>query len=206
MLGCVLALNAADQGGFQERNPLYRLQSSDTIEVAYRYTPEYNSTVSVQPDGYVSLQIVGQVKVSGLTAAEAAQAVARKAGRQLNKPEVTVLIKDFVHPFFVVAGDVAHPGRFEMHGAMNAIEAIAISGGFTESSKHSQVVLVRKFNSEYAQVSVLNVKKMMKANDIRENPEILPGDMLVVPQNTVSKLERYIRWTSSSLYGIAVLR
>lgn len=191
---------------FAERDPQYRLQPSDSIEVQYRYTPEYNATVTVQPDGCVSLQLVGSVKVAGLSSVEAAHAIANKAAEELNKPEVTVLIKDFVRPFFVVAGQVAHPGRFEMHGSMNAVEAIAISGGFKESSKHSQVLLVRKVNAQYAQVTVLDMKKLMKSDGISENPEILSGDMLVVPQNTVSKLDRYVQWSASSLYGIAVLR
>lgn len=206
MMSVAVGLLASAQKTFAERDPQYQLQSGDTIEVQYRYTPEYNAAVMIQPDGYVSLQVAGQVKVSGMTSSEAAQAIATKASSQLNAPEVAVLLKDFVHPYFVIAGEVEHPGRFEMHGSMNVVEAIAISGGFKDSSKQTQVVLVRKVNSEYAQVSVLDVKKLMKAGNIRENPEILPGDMLVVPQNIVSKLERYVRWTSSTLYGVGVLR
>jgi polysaccharide export outer membrane protein len=150
--------------------------------------------------------LIGSVKLAGLTAEEAAHAIEAKAATQLNNPEVTVLIKEFVHPAFVVAGFVEHPGRFDMHGPMNAVEAIAISGGFKESSKNSQVVLVRKVDSEYAHVRVLDMKKMMTAKNVNENPEILPGDMLIVPQSTVSKMERYIRWTSSTLYGVAILK
>lgn len=208
ILGLTIALHGPilAQSTFADHDPLYRLQPSDTIEVRYVYTPEYNATAKVQPDGFVSLSLVGPIKVSGLTADKAAQAIRQKAATQLKDPDLTVLIKDFVAPSFVVAGEVEHPGTFEIHGPMNAIQAIATSGGFKESSKNSQVILVRKVNAEYGRVSVLDMKRMMTANGVSENPEILPGDMLIVPQNVVSKLERYIRWTSSTLYGVAILR
>ena len=60
-------LSAQDQGKFADREPKYRLQPSDVVEVEYTYTPEYNQTVSVQPDGFVTLKVIGGVHASGLT-------------------------------------------------------------------------------------------------------------------------------------------
>src|ERR1039458_7785354 len=53
-------------GSFAERDTRYRLQPTDVVEVHYRYSPEFDQTVTVQPDGFVNLQIVGDVKVQGL--------------------------------------------------------------------------------------------------------------------------------------------
>ena len=92
-----------------------------------------------------------------------------------------------------------------MHGDVTAMEAVAISGGFKDSSKHSQVVLVRKYNKEFAEVTVLDMKSMINAKGIAEDPVLRPGDMLVVPQNTVSKMERYVRWAGVAMLGLAVL-
>ena len=61
----------AQTAGFAERDPHYRLQPEDKIEVQYRYTSEYNTLASVQPDGYASMPLIGQVKVGGLTLEEA---------------------------------------------------------------------------------------------------------------------------------------
>jgi protein involved in polysaccharide export with SLBB domain len=194
------------QSQFAEHDPMYKLQSNDVIEVRYAFTPEYNTTAKVQPDGYVALPLTGPVKVSGLTAENAAAAIQTKASTQLRDPEVTVLIKEFVAPSFVVAGEVSHPGTFELHGPMNAIQAIATSGGFKDSSQRTQVILIRKVNPEFARVTVLDMKRLMSPKGVTENPDILPGDMLIVPQNVVSKLEPYIRWSTSALYGAAILR
>ena len=81
----------------------------------------------------------------------------------------------------------------------------AVGGGFKDSSKHSQVVLVRKYNTEFAEVKVLDMKAMIGPKGIVEDPVLLPGDMLVVPQNTVSKLERYVRWAGVAMLGMAFL-
>jgi polysaccharide biosynthesis/export protein len=204
---CLAAFAAAAHGQsqFSEHNPPYRLQSGDTIEVQYRYTPEYNGTAVVQPGGYVNLPLTGDIKVQGLTVIEAQGAITEKATERLNRPEVTVLLKDYVHPYFVVAGEVGHPGRFEMHGDVTAMEAIAMSGGFKDSSKHSQVVLVRKYNKEMAEVTVIDMKAMQRKKGIAEDPLLQPGDMLMVPQNNVSKMERYVRWAGTGMLGLTFL-
>jgi polysaccharide biosynthesis/export protein len=193
------------QTQFAEHNPPYRLQSGDTIEVQYRYTPEYNGTAVVQPGGYVNLPFVGDIKVQGLTVLEAQNAIVENASVRLNEPEVTVLLKDYVRPYFVVAGEVGHPGRLEMHGDVTAMEAIAMSGGFKDSSKHSQVVLVRKYNKEMAEITVLDLKAMIRKKNFSEDVRLMPGDMLVVPQNNVSKMERYVRWTQVGLIGLTLV-
>jgi polysaccharide biosynthesis/export protein len=192
------------QDKFSERNPPYRLQSGDTIEVQYHYTPEYNGTAIVQPGGFVNLPLTGDVNVQGMTVLEAQNAIAGKAAARLNRPEVTVLLKDYVRPYFVVAGEVGHPGRFELRGEVTAMEAIAMSGGFKESSKHSQVVLVRKYNKEMAEVTVLDMKTMFRPSGIMEDPLLKPGDMLVVPQNLVSRMERFVRWSEVGLIGLTL--
>src|SRR5882762_10857607 len=61
----------------------YRLQPGDVLEVQFRYSPEFNQTVTVQPDGYVSLEIGGELKVAGLTIEQARQAILKKASSRL---------------------------------------------------------------------------------------------------------------------------
>ncbi|MGI8988244.1 MAG: polysaccharide biosynthesis/export family protein [Bryobacteraceae bacterium] len=201
-LGAFMFAQAAAGPALQERNPRYRLQPNDVVEVQYRYTPEYNGTVSVEPDGFVSLQLVGEVKIGGLTLEEASGAIVAKANTRLKDPEVTVLLKDFVKPKITVAGEVNRPGTLEIRGGMTAIEAIALSGGFKDSAKHSQVILLRRIDPEMAEVKIIDIKKAMTAEGIREDISLRPGDMLVVPQSMVAKIDRYVKWATVALYGI----
>src|SRR5437879_6447757 len=113
---------------FVSRNSLYRLQPSDVIEVHYRYTPEFDQdTVAVQPDGYASLHVVGNMKIADLTIEQARAQIAEAAGRRLLNPEVNVVLKEFQRPQFVVAGEVINPGKYDLRGSINTIEAIAMA-------------------------------------------------------------------------------
>src|SRR5258706_3981319 len=78
--------------GFTARDQRYRIQPNDVIEVQFRYTPEFNFTTTVQPDGYVSGQAAGDVSVAGLTIAEASKAIAAKPAVRLKEPERPVVL------------------------------------------------------------------------------------------------------------------
>jgi polysaccharide export outer membrane protein len=203
---CLCAAHAQDKppAGFTNRDQRYRIQPNDVIEVQFRYTPEFNFTATVQPDGYVAGQVSGEVQVGGLTSSEASKAIAAKAGARLKDPDVAVLLKDFVKPHFVVAGEVNHPGTYDLRGDVGIIQAIAISGGFKDSAKRTQVILVRRANSEYAEVKLFDMNKRMSPQQIREDITLRPDDMLVVPRNRISKIEPYIRFTSLGMYGLTM--
>lgn len=199
----LLASIGVEAQTLEQRDPQYRLQREDKIDVQYRFTPEYNASVSVQPDGYISLPLVGQLKVAGLTLDETRQAIRTKANVTLNEPEVMVLLRDYLKPYFVLAGEVARPGRVEMHGPVTLIEAIALGGGFKDSAKRTKVVLLRKTSGEMAEVKVFDVRKLMSKSGIGEDIAVLPGDLLVVPRNGISKVEPYVRLADAGLYGLA---
>jgi len=189
--------------GFAPRDQRYRIQPNDVVEIQFRFTPEYNVTATVQPDGYMTTQIAGDIKIAGLTLAEASGATAKQASSRLKDPEVTILLRDFVKPHFVVAGEVSHPGTFDLRGDVGIIQAIAMSGGFKEGAKRSQVVLLRRMNQEFVEVKTFDVKKLMTASKIREDITLRPDDMLVVPQNKISIVEPYVRVASLALYGLS---
>jgi polysaccharide export outer membrane protein len=193
-----------EKPGFTPREQRYRIQPNDVVEVHFRYTPEYNLTSTVQPDGFISIEVVGDVKIGGLTLEQASAAIAQQAQARLRDPEVSVHLKDFVKPHFVVAGEVNHPGTYDLRGQVTTIQAIAMSGGFKESSKQSKVILLRRINEEYAEVKILDLKKLMSPSKIREDITLHADDVLVVPKNTLSKIEPVVRVGSMGLYGLAL--
>jgi polysaccharide export outer membrane protein len=196
--------NPKPPAGFASREARYKIQPNDVVDIQFRYTPEYNYAGTVQPDGFISLQVVGDVKLGGLTLSEASAAITKQASTRLREPEVAVFLKDFVKPHFVVAGEVGHPGTFDLRGDVTVIQAIAMSGGFKESSKRSQVILLRRANKDYAEVKVLDLKALMSPTKIREDILMQPDDMLVVPQNRISKMEPYVRVGSTGLYALGL--
>ena len=179
----------------------YRLQPGDVLEVQFRYSPEFNQTVTVQPDGYVSLEIGGDLKVAGMTIEQTRLAILRKASTRLQDPVATVILKEFQKPYFVVAGEVAAPGKIEMRERVTAIQAIMLAGGLKEGAKASQIVVFRKLNySDLAEVKVLNLKSIRRTSDLENDLTLQPGDMIFVPRDKITKIERFMRLASVAAF------
>jgi polysaccharide biosynthesis/export protein len=174
----------------------YRLVPGDVLDISYRYTPEFNQTVTIQPDGFVGLPIVGDVKVGGSTLEEARQKILDKAVVRLKDPELTLLLKEFQRPYFVVSGEVTTGGKFEMREKVTALQAVMMAGGFKDSAKSSQVVVFRKLNDDVAEVRTLNLGKIKKTSDLENDLTLQSGDIVYIPRNTFSKIERFVRLSS----------
>ncbi len=183
-----------------KRDVRYQLHPSDLLEVNFRLSPEFNASVPVQPDGYVTLPNLGSVKVAGLTLDEATVQIRAKAAERLNEPEVTVALKQFETPYFIVGGQVANPGKVEKHGTVTVLAAVQLAGGFKEGAQTKQVVLIRQVDSERAETKLINYKYLLQHPQANEDIELQAGDMLYVPQNTLSKISPYVKLLSPGVY------
>jgi len=176
----------------QQRDARYRLAAGDTFDVSFELSPEFNQTVTVQPDGFVTLKAVGDVRVTGENIPELTQTLRASYSKILNDPLIVVVLKDFEKPYFIADGQVAHPGKYDMRGTVTLTEAVAIAGGFTDSAKHSQVLLFRRVNDQWLSAKIFNIKDMEKRRDLHEDPTLRPGDMVIVPKNQLSKIKPFI--------------
>jgi polysaccharide export outer membrane protein len=183
------------------RRPLYRLRCSDVVEMDLTFSPQYNQVLTVQPDGYLPLKGVEPLYAEGLTVPELQAAVRQAYTGMLHDPEVTVVLKDFDKPYFIAAGEVGHPGKYELRADTTVAEAVAISGGFTPRAKHSQVVLFRRVSPETVESHLLNLKSILKSRELGEDVHLRPGDLLFVPQNLISKIRQFLPASSLSLYA-----
>ncbi len=183
-----------------ERRPFYRLHKSDVLDVDFIFSPEFNQTVSVQPDGYIGLKGVGMIFAEGLTVVELEKTVGNAYTPTLHNPEITIALKEFEKPFFVATGELARPGKYELRGDTTVNEAVAIAGGFTKQAKHSQVLLFRRVTENVMEARVLNVKRMLETHDLDEDLYLQAGDLLYVPQSMVSKIRRYMPVPNLGMY------
>lgn len=183
-----------------ERRPLYRLNRSDVVALSFTLSPEFDQTLTIQPDGYVALKDAGPVLAQGLTLEEFRLAVRRAYTGYLHDPQVAVALKEFEHPYFVAGGEVGRPGKYELRAETTVIEAVQIAGGFTHEAKHSQVLLFRHVNDDLVEARVFNLKRMLKGKNLGEASQLRPGDLVFVPQNSISKIERFLSKPSLSMY------
>jgi polysaccharide export outer membrane protein len=183
-----------------ERRPLYRLRKSDVIQITFTFSHEFDQEVTVQPDGFVVLQGKGEMWVEGKTLSEVREVVRQAYSSSLHDPEVSVRLKDFDKPYFLASGEVGHPGKYELRADTTVTEGIAMAGGFTPQAKHSQVVLFRRVSEQFAEARVLNIKRLLKNRDLKEDVRLRSGDLVFVPQNRISKLQHYIPIPTLGMY------
>jgi protein involved in polysaccharide export with SLBB domain len=183
-----------------KRHSLYRLQPSDVVEVSFTVAPEFNQTLTVQPDGYVMLKDAGMVEVQGLDLEEFSDVVQKAYRGYLHDPQAAVALKEFERPYFIVGGEVGKPGKYELRSDTTVAEAVEIAGGLTQEAKHSQVVLFRRVNDDLVETRLLNLKKMLKERGLKEDAHLRPGDLVFVPQNSISKIARFLSKPALSMY------
>lgn len=178
----------------------YRISPTDVLELDFPYVPEFNETVPVQPDGYIALQSVGDVKAAGHTVAELREAILAKYAPVLREPAVTIVLKEFEKPYVIVTGEVAKPGKYDLRGPTTLTQALAMAGGYTSTAKHSQVVLFRKFTDDRLEVKQIDVKKMYASRNVSEDPLLRDGDTILVPKSLMGKIGPWIARASLGFY------
>jgi polysaccharide export outer membrane protein len=183
-----------------KRRPLYRLKPSDVVEVTFTVAPEFNQILTVQPDGYVMLKDAGLVEVQGLNLQEFTEAIQKAYTGYLHDPQAAVALKEFERPSFIVGGEVGKPGKYELRSDTTVAEAVQIAGGLTQQAKHSQVILFRRVNDDLVETRVLNLKRMLKRNSLQEDAHLMPGDLVFVPQNAISKISHFLTKPAVGMY------
>ena len=178
----------------------YRLTPSDVLELRFPYVPEFDQTVTIHPDGYVSLRGIGDLRIQGRSLPELKLALIEAYEPILKDPVINVILKEFEKPSFFASGEVAHPGKYELRGATTLTQALAAAGGMTSAAKHSQVIMFRRYSAEWLEVKQIDVKKMYSTRDLSEDPLLRPGDSIFVPKNALAKMAPFIPKPGIGLY------
>ena len=186
--------------GFQERKPRYRLRKGDSFDLDFALSPEFNQTVAVEPDGYVTLKGAGSIFVEGETLPELTETVKAAYAKILHDPVISIALKNFEMPYFIASGQVGKPGKYDLRSDLTVTEGVAIAGGFNDKAKHSQVVLFRPLPGGGYEAKLLNVKKLLATRNLSEDVQLQPGDMLYVPQNELSKIRPFLPTSSMGAY------
>ena len=121
----------------------YRVGPGDVVEVSVLGHSDLSRTATVQPNGSVTLPLLNEVPVAGLTVSE----VQRKLTTLLNKdflvdPHVEVRVTEYQSQFVLVLGEINAPGRKALRGGSRLVDVLVDSGGFT--SHASGVVVINR--------------------------------------------------------------
>lgn len=192
------SLNKMDPGSYE-----YRIGPMDVIEVEVFQAEELSRAARVNTQGYVSLPLIGGVKVAGLTTSEAERRIEKVLGEKyLQDPHVTVFIKDYESQKITVEGWVKNPGVFPLKGKTTFLQAIANAKGMDRLADFSEVAIFRTVNGKTTGY-ILSYTKVRSGQQI--DPVLQSGDIIVVNRSGSKAGWELFTKTLTSFVGWTVL-
>jgi polysaccharide export outer membrane protein len=159
----------------------YLIGPSDVLEISVWRDTELTRDLPVRPDGKISLPLIGELTVSGMTAFTVQQTVTLKLKEFISDPQVTVIVKEVKSRTFSILGKIAKPGSYPLGKPTTVLEAIAIAGGFLDFAKQNKIYIIRVASGGTNQSLPFDYKKVIKGQHPEENIMLQNGDTIVVP-------------------------
>lgn len=183
LLLCALALPSAAQD-FGE----YRIGPKDLLDIKVLEAPELNGERRVSDNGAISLPLLGEVAVSGLTAAETRDRIgALLTARYVQRANVTVSIKEFSNKPITVIGAVGRPGSLSISGRYHLLQVISAAGGLTANAGRKIYILRNSENGLSDTLEVRTADLFESANPMWNIP-IAASDVINIPAQSAVKI------------------
>jgi polysaccharide export outer membrane protein len=158
----------------------YVVGDSDVLHVNVWKEPEVSQTVVVRTDGNISLPLINEVKVSGLTPLQIQNLVAEKLKGFLNNPQVTVTVAEIHSKRAFITGEITRPGTYALNAETTVLQLIAQAGGFTPFAKKDNIVVLRTDDGKQMRLK-FKYKEVVQGRKTEQNIALHPGDTVVVP-------------------------
>lgn len=160
--------------------PGYVIGESDILHISVWKEQELSQTVVVRTDGNISLPLINEVRVSGMTPIQIQELIAEKLKSFINNPQVTVTVTDIRSKRAFITGEVLRPGGYSLNAQTSVLQLIAQAGGLTPFAKRDSIVVLRSENGKLTRMK-FQYKEVVKGNKTEQNIALQPGDTVVVP-------------------------
>jgi polysaccharide export outer membrane protein len=158
----------------------YRIGTDDVLDIVVWNNAALTRTVPVRPDGRISLPLINDITVAGLSPMEVRDELVRRLARYTQVPEVSVIVRE-VHSVKVsIVGEVKTPGRYDLKSRTTVLDLIAAAGPFTSYAAPRRIVVMRTNGDGVTRIP-FNYYKVIAGDAEHVNFELQPGDIVVVP-------------------------
>jgi polysaccharide export outer membrane protein len=159
----------------------YTVGPGDVLQVRAWKNEALSQRVTVRPDGYITLPLIGDVMATGRGVEPIARDIAAQAARYYTETPVVAVEVAELHSYRVyVMGEVTRPGEFTPRGTVTVLQALALAGGFTRFAAPNDVVIVRRDERGERRIPFV-YSQVVEGMDLRENLPLAPNDVVVVP-------------------------
>ena len=159
----------------------YVIGKGDVLEVVYRDEKEISGDRLVRPDGKITIPLVGDVEVAGLSPEQARQAVVKASAELYKNPTITLGVKNINSRMVFINGGVAKPGPYPLHGPMTVLQLISLAGSFREWVDTTKVMIIRNEGGKRSFLR-FNYKEVVVGKNLEQDIELKPGDIVTVPE------------------------
>jgi polysaccharide biosynthesis/export protein len=160
----------------------YRIGPQDVLEIMVWKNADLSRSVTVRPDGKVSLPLIGDVQASGLSTEELKKVVTERMKEYIATPAVSILVSTINSYFYYVLGEVAKPGKYPLKERITVLQAISMAGGFTPFASKNGMALFRNDPVTSGQIKYrIRYDDIISSEDAKKNLAIQSGDTIVVP-------------------------
>lgn len=177
------AAQAPAPQGAPQASPDYLVGPLDELKIEVFGESDLSQTVNVRPDGKISLPLVGDLLVTGLTVVQVGQRLSEALKAYLKTPRVTVTLSkprpDAVQKFVYMVGQVKSPGSYEIRVGWTVMEAIAEAGGVTTKAALKKATLLRRGSNQSV---TLDLDRLLLKGDQTANLALEGGDVIMVPE------------------------
>ncbi len=210
-LGCALGALALADCGSTVKNPTsieevraaaaakgpagqqYYIGPGDELEIVFFHTPDLNLTLPVRPDGGISVPLAHEVRAAGRTPEELRAVLTQSFARELENPELAVVVRTFAGNRVHVGGEVARPGIYPLLGSMTALDSVLAAGILTRTARLDDVVVIRQGGPEGTfHIVPLNLKKVVDGTDPSQNLALAPFDAVFVPTSPIADFDTFV--------------
>jgi polysaccharide biosynthesis/export protein len=171
----------------------YVIAVGDTLDIKFMNNPEFNELVlPVRPDGRISLQLVPDLEVAGMSPSQLREALMKTYAVELRKPEVSIIVRSFSAQKVFVDGEVGGPRLLALNGPTTVMTAIIEAGGMRETARLSNVIVIRKDFEGKPAGTMVDLRKVIDGTDFSQNIYLMPYDIVYVPKSNIARVDQFV--------------
>ncbi len=179
-------------GSSSKSNRDYLINKNDVIALQFMKSPEYDQTVTVRPDGKISLPFIGEVRVAGKSISQLSDELAELFKEYLVDPQIAVMLQSVGDHYCYVMGQVGKPGQYAVTPGMTVLRAVAAAGGSDKGAKMNSIILIRNDYQSGAQVMRLNMDLGELQKNRSQDLVLAADDLIYVPKTFIANVDAFI--------------
>lgn len=158
----------------------YKLHQGDRISISVWGHPDLKRETIIDPDGYFSYPLIGNLKAENKTTIELQKELSKALAEYIIKPEVNVNLISYRKLKVIVMGEVKKEGSYAIRTDNKILDVISLAGGITEQAEAEAASLQRE-----GEKIPINLEELLQGNNLEKNYQLKNGDQLYIPEKEI---------------------